>query len=59
MIIENSGMGIAITEETIASDAENNIVSHKFIPQIVTIEDTEKIKGTESDFGQEGDTGHL
>ncbi|UWP58583.1 hypothetical protein [Ruminococcus gauvreauii] len=44
MIIENSGMGIAITEETIASDAENNIVSHKFIPQIVTIEDTEKIK---------------
>ncbi len=43
MIIENSGMGIAITEETKASDADNNIVSHKFIPQIVTIEDTEKI----------------
>ncbi|MGI6007489.1 MAG: hypothetical protein ACOX8E_08380 [Ruminococcus sp.] len=43
MIIENSGMGIAITEETLASDANNNIVSHKFIPQIVTMEDTEKI----------------
>lgn len=43
MIIENSGMGIAITEETKVNDASNNIVSHKFIPQIITMEDPEKI----------------
>lgn len=43
MIIQNSGMGMSITEETAATDTENVIVSHKFIPQIVTIEDTEKI----------------
>jgi len=44
MIINNSGMGLSITEETVATDEESAIVSHKFIPQIVTIEDTEKIK---------------
>ena len=43
MIIENSGMGINITEETLVNDANNNIVSHKFIPQIRTMEDTERI----------------
>jgi len=44
MIINNSGMGLSITEETVATDEESAIVSHKFIPQIITIEDTEKIK---------------
>lgn len=43
MVIYNSGMGLSISEETVATDAESEIVSHKFIPQIITIEDTEKI----------------
>lgn len=43
LIIENSGMGISITEETSSVDSNNNIVSHKFIPQINCLEDIEKI----------------
>lgn len=43
MIINNSGMGMTITEETAASDENNNIVGHKFIPQIKTEDDLERI----------------
>ena len=43
MIIENSGIGMDIIEETVSTDVDNNIVGHKFIPQIVTKDDLERI----------------
>ena len=43
MIIENSGIGMDITEETAVTDEKNNIVGHKFIPQIRSEEDLERI----------------
>ncbi|MGI6175705.1 MAG: hypothetical protein ACOYJC_06025 [Christensenellales bacterium] len=43
MIIENSGMGLEIAEETISLDTKNNIVGHKFLPQIITQDDLERI----------------
>ena len=43
MMIENSGMGLSIAEETAETDAQNNIVGHKFIPVITCEDDLEKI----------------
>lgn len=39
----SSGIGISITEETIATDQENNIVSHHYIDQLDTEEKLEKL----------------
>lgn len=43
MIIENSGVGLVIEEETSSVDTQNNIVGHKFIPQIEEEEDLERL----------------
>lgn len=43
MIIENSGIGLNISEETASTDADNHIVGHKFIPVITCEEDLEQI----------------
>lgn len=43
MILENSGVGLAIDETTSATDAQNNIVGHAFTPTITCEEDLEKL----------------
>lgn len=43
MIISNSGVGIAIDEQTRATDVNNNIVGHAFTSQIQCEDDLEKI----------------
>ena len=43
LIIENSGVGLAIVEETSNTDINNNIVSHAFTPQIMCEDDLEKL----------------
>lgn len=43
MIIENSGIGLAIEEETRALDEKNNIVGHAFTSQISCLEDLEQL----------------
>ena len=43
MIIANSGVGLAIVEETSSTDVDNNIVSHAFTPQIVCKDDLAKL----------------
>ncbi|MCK4516115.1 MAG: hypothetical protein KAU31_12700 [Spirochaetaceae bacterium] len=44
LIVSNSGLGIETKEDTIASDPSNEVVSHRFIPQIQNEEDIEKIE---------------
>ncbi len=44
MIIENTGIGLALNENTSVSDGANNIVGHQFVPVIEDEEDLEKIK---------------
>lgn len=44
MIIHNSGIGLQIEEKTSATDADNNIVGHEFIPVIREESDLEKMK---------------
>ena len=43
MIIANSGVGLAIVEETSSTDVGNNIVSHAFTAQIVCKDDLAKL----------------
>jgi len=43
MIIENSGIGIGNLEDTVATDVDNPVVSHRYKPQIVDWEDISKI----------------
>lgn len=43
MIIENTGIGLSISEQTSTTDISNNIVSHEFTPVIKCEEDLEKI----------------
>ena len=43
MIIENSGIGLMVSEHTAATDEGNNVVGHEFIPVIKSEEDLEKI----------------
>lgn len=43
-VIRNSGFGLEINDETIATDIHNDVVSHKYQNQLQTDEDLEKIK---------------
>ena len=43
IILENSGIGLAIDETTSVTDAKNNIVGHAFTSQISCIEDLDQI----------------
>lgn len=42
--IANSGFGIAVKEETRATDAANDVVSHSFVNQFRSMEDVERVK---------------
>lgn len=44
MIISNSGIGLAIEEQTSATDIRNNIVGHAFTPQIREIADLDRLQ---------------
>jgi len=43
-VIRNDGWGVQITEDTLASDAANEIVSHAFNDQVQTSEDAARIR---------------
>ena len=42
-IVENTGIGVEVREDTAVTDENNTIVSHHFIPQIQSIEDINRI----------------
>ncbi|MGI5957806.1 MAG: hypothetical protein ACOX60_00120 [Massiliimalia sp.] len=42
-VVHSTGIGITIQEETLATDAGNNIVSHEYEDQLSTEEDLEKL----------------
>jgi hypothetical protein len=44
LVVENSGLGLSFQEDILATDEENEIVSHRFHIQVRGEEDIEKIK---------------
>lgn len=42
-IIHNTGIGVEVQEETLATDKNNGVISHKYENQFHTIEDIEKL----------------
>ncbi len=44
LVVRNSGIGIAVEEDTVKIDEANSVVAHRYHTQIETEEDLEKIK---------------
>jgi hypothetical protein len=44
MAITNSGFGVEVRENTVATDVQNDVISHAYVNQFKTLADLEKIK---------------